>query len=117
MGLISRVSSRTYREITTMPAYHSELECPQSLGNMAFMPLKNEGNIRGNAPIMRVTSADDQDIIDDVLKYFKPNVFFASFDFHTNVDRTFVYGILYVQECLRALNRCKTADEATKALY
>jgi len=103
-----------------MPAYHSELVCNQSLGNMAFMPLKNEGNIRGNAPMMQVNSSDPEasrDIIDDVLKYFKPNVFFATFDFNNDVDRTFVYGILYVQDCLKKLNRCKNADEATKELF
>jgi len=103
-----------------MPAYHSELECHESFGNMAKMPLKNEGNIKGNAPVMQINHNDPEasrDIIDDVLKYFKPNVFFASFDFNNDVDRTFVYGILYVQDCLRKLNRCKNADEATKELF
>ena len=54
-----------------MPAYHSELVCHESLGNMAFMPLKNEGNIRGNAPLMQVNHSDPEASRDIMHAYFK----------------------------------------------
>merc|ERR1712110_1003987 len=115
MGLISRVSSRTYRYQSM--AYHSDLKEDRSFGtcNMAWLPLKNTAQTRGNAPEIR--DQNEKDIIDDILYYFKPNVFFATYDIKSDVDRTFVYGTLYMAECLKALSRCQNADAARKQMY
>ena len=60
-----------------MPAYHSELICNQSLGNMAFMPLKNEGNIRGNAPMMHVNHGDPE-ASRDIMREMSKNGYVAN---------------------------------------
>merc|ERR1739848_678321 len=78
------------------------------------MPLKNPKGIKGNAPLAR---EDENDIIDDIIYYFRPNVFFASYDIDSDVDRTYVYGTLYLAECLKKLARCSNKAEAQKQLF
>ena len=81
-------------------AYHSEIQCERTFNscNMAWCPLKNPNNIRGNAP---AADEGERDIVDEILYYYRPNVFFASYDIESPVDRTYVYGSLYAQECLK----------------
>merc|ERR1712157_137601 len=115
MGLISRVSSRTYRPNIKKKhkmAYHSDLTCDRQFGsaNMAWMPLKNPTNIRGNAPIL-------PDSEHDIIGFFRPNIFFAKYDVENNVDRTYVYGTLYAAKCLKKIARCRSKDEAHKAMF
>merc|ERR1711990_255971 len=75
--------------------FHSEMEAPggRTLGNMALMPLrqtvKNAG--RGYAP-----ETQDDDIVDEVIRLFKPNILFKSFEMKDSVDRVLVYVTLYI---------------------
>jgi len=96
-------------------AYHSDVVCDVQFGScdMAKCPLKNTSGARGNAPVCR----DEKDIIDDILYYYKPNVFFSTYDIENPVDRTYVYGTLYLAECLKVCGNCKTEKEAGKQLY
>lgn len=97
-------------------AYHSPLTCDRDFGscNMAWMPLKNPKGIKSAAPQL---NDEERDIIDDVIFYFRPNVFYASYDIDNNVDRTYVYGTLYLAECLKKLARCKTKKDGQKELF
>lgn len=96
-------------------AYHSQIECNRQFGdcNMAWMPLKNPSNIRGNAPSL----GDEQDIVDDIISFFRANVFFQSYTMDTNVDKLYVYGTLYLAECLKQIHRCKNKKQAKSELY
>lgn len=49
--------------------------------------------------------SDDQsdDIIDEALTYFKPNIFFREFEIKGAADRTLIYLFLYITECLKKL--------------
>lgn len=76
--------------------------------------MKNPNNIRGNAPSL---PEGENDIIDDIIYYFRPNVFFASYAIDNNVDRTYVYGTLYLAECLKKIARCKTKKDASKEMF
>lgn len=55
------------------------------------------------------------DIVDDVLKFFKANILFRNFSVNNDVDRLLVYGILYVSACLQKMIK-KTRQEATSAI-
>ena len=44
---------------------------------------------------------DMGDIIDEVLEYYKPNIFFPAFDIKNAADRLIIYGILYVTLALK----------------
>uniref|UniRef100_A0A915DGC9 Uncharacterized protein n=1 Tax=Ditylenchus dipsaci TaxID=166011 RepID=A0A915DGC9_9BILA len=60
-----------------MPAYHSKFNesVDVQVGNMAVLPIRT--GFKGPAP-----RKDDQseDIIDEALLYFKPNIFFRQFE-------------------------------------
>ena len=60
------------------------------------------------------TGADD--IIDEVLGYFKANVLFKSFELKGPGDRTLIYLTLYITQCLGKLEKCPTPVEGMKAL-
>eukprot|EP01035_Chromulina_nebulosa_P017005 gene17005-22504_t len=91
-----------------MPAYHSrlnELKLEESCG-CALCPLKTE--IRGPASSL---SADEEDIIDETLNYFRANVMFRNFDIRGGADRTLIYLTLHgVQLLVKAE---KIEDKAT----
>merc|ERR1712013_590698 len=72
--------------INTMSGpFHSEMEAPggNTIGNMALLPLrqtvKNAG--RGFAP-----ETQDEDIVDETIRLFKPNILFKSFEMKDTMD-------------------------------
>lgn len=85
---------------------------------MALLPLKT--TFKGPAPrlgnylsahkgvsnpcVIEEPSPDD-DIVDEALKYFKPNVFFREFEIKGAADRTLMYLLLYITECLKRLQK------------
>lgn len=50
-------------------------------------------------------SDDGEDIIDESLAYFKPNIFFREYEIKGPADRTLIYLTLYISECLRKLQK------------
>ncbi|KAK9446513.1 actin-related protein 2/3 complex subunit 3 [Limtongia smithiae] len=86
--------------IPSMPAYHSTfLNEPDTrvVGNFAVMPLRTK--FRGPA----YPTADDYDILDEILDLFRANSFFRNFEIKGPADRTLIYGILFITDCLSAL--------------
>ena len=95
-----------------MPAYHTaQVQQMESIANLGFLALR--GNTKGPSP----KSSDDEDIIDDAIKYFKANVFFKSFVPENDADRLFIYITLWIQECLKIMQKTRTRDDAWKELY
>ena len=80
--------------------------------NMAILPLRTAA--RGPAPI---AGAEDIDIIDEAINFFRANVFFSTFDFQGGADRTLVVLTLFISECIVKAARCKTKDEGSKLLF
>jgi actin related protein 2/3 complex, subunit 3 len=52
--------------------------------------------------------AEELDIIDEALAYFKANIFFKNFEIKSDADRTLIYITLYISECLRVLLKVKS---------
>jgi len=98
-----------------MPAYHSSQKFEKSLGNIALAPLKSMTKFKGPAP--RLPPNEPQDIIDETIGYFRANIFFRNYEIKSDADRTLIYITLYIQECLKKLQRCSTKEEGRKALY
>ena len=46
-----------------------------------------------------------EDIIDEALFYFKPNIFFREYEIKGAADRTLIYLTFYISECLRKLQK------------
>lgn len=46
-----------------------------------------------------------EDIIEEALIYFKPNIFFRQFEIKGPADRTLIYLMLYITECLKKLQK------------
>jgi len=96
-----------------MPVYHSALNEDNSakvMCNMAILPLKTK--YKGPAP---QAPADQEDIIDEALNFFKANVFFRNFEVKGPADRVLVYLTLYLSQCLTKISGDKGSAE--KALY
>lgn len=60
--------------------------------------------------------ADEEDIIDETIKFFRANVFFRNYDVKGGADRTLIYLTLFVAECLTVCERIDTKAEGEKAL-
>ncbi|VDN94992.1 unnamed protein product [Brugia pahangi] len=92
-------------------AYHSKFtDVTVVVGNMAVLPIRS--SIKGPAP--RID--DGEDIIDEALAYFKPNIFFREFEIKSPADRTLIYLTLYISECLRKLQKSSNKSQAVKDL-
>lgn len=72
-------------------------------------------------PVQGVTPGDivegDLDIVDEALAYFKANVFFKTYEIHSDADRVLIYLTLYISECLKKLQRCQSAEQGLQEMY
>lgn len=70
--------------------------------------------------LMRFTRAraraDEEDIIDETLYFFKANVLFRNFEVKGPADRILVYLTLYITECLKRIESAPSRAEATRSL-
>ncbi|KAG7822202.1 hypothetical protein KL919_000113 [Ogataea angusta] len=101
--------------ISNTQAYHSTFLADESqdtrlVGNFAVLPLRT----RFKGPAYPASS--DYDIIDEVLDLFRANSFFKNFEIKGPADRTLIYGILFVSQCLNALNASTSQNEAVRVL-
>lgn len=96
-----------------MPSYHStflaEEDGLRSVSSMALLPLRT--NTRGPAILTQ-----SYDIADETLDLFRANTFFRNFEIRGTSDRTLIYGILYITQCLCALNANMPKQEAVRVL-
>ena len=60
--------------------------------------------------------AGKEDIIDEVLFFFKANVLFRNFEVRGSADRLLVYLTLYVTECLKRVEAAPSKADAVRAL-
>jgi actin related protein 2/3 complex subunit 3 len=65
---------------------------------------------------LHAASAGEDDIIDEVLFYFKANVLFKHFEVKGGADRTLIYLTLYTTQCLQKLEKSPSPTEGLKAL-
>ncbi|CAG2111710.1 unnamed protein product [Medioppia subpectinata] len=129
-----------------MPSYHSKLVCGKSVANIALLPFRTKfrGPIQSWSPTLQSPAGGDHhvvtngnghhngnglptppvtpqgpelDIIDEALLYFKPNVFFKTFEIQSNADRVLIYLTLYITECLKRLQRLQTREQAVAEMY
>uniref|UniRef100_A0A0N5AQC8 PH domain-containing protein n=1 Tax=Syphacia muris TaxID=451379 RepID=A0A0N5AQC8_9BILA len=92
----------------TSEAYHSKYSDIQAeVGNMALCPLRT--TFKGPAP-----KINDQDVIDEAILFFKPNIFFREYEIRGPADRTLIYLTLYITECLKKLSKCPSKVQAQK---
>lgn len=99
-----------------MPAYHSSfLETPNRygvIGNIALLPIKTK--VRGPAPV--ASEHDGDDIIDEAITLFRANCLFRNFEIKGPADRTLIYLLLFIQECLGKLQKLPPLQEALRIL-
>ncbi|GME67695.1 unnamed protein product [[Candida] boidinii] len=98
-----------------MPAYHSTFLADESsdnrlVGNFSILPIRT----RFRGPSYPCNS--DYDIIDESLDLFRANSFFRNFEIKGPADRTLIYGILFISNCLQALSPSTSEHEAVKIL-
>ncbi|CCG83910.1 protein of unknown function [Taphrina deformans PYCC 5710] len=95
-------------------AYHSSfLEDADTriIGNFALLPLKT----RYKGPSFPPQDQEAGDILDESLELFRANTFFRNFTIDGPSDRTLIYGILFISDCLARLNAKLTPrNEAVK---
>ena len=107
------------QSIKRMPSYHSKLVSEKSVGNVALLPFRTKfrGPIQ-SYPVVNGNDAEAQmDIVDEALFYFKPNVFFKTYEIQSNSDRVLIYLTLYIIECLKRLQRLNTKEHAHSEMH
>eukprot|EP00834_Sanchytrium_tribonematis_P000802 NODE_15_length_50561_cov_0.608081.p34 type:complete len:113 gc:universal NODE_15_length_50561_cov_0.608081:33401-33739(+) len=94
-----------------MPVYHSQFDGTkfQSIGGMALLPFQSK--FKGPA-----APTTEEDIVEESVISFRINCFFKHFDIKSSADRTLIYGILFVSECLSKLKPNMSQQEAYKTL-
>ncbi|TRY61104.1 hypothetical protein TCAL_11152 [Tigriopus californicus] len=99
-----------------MPAYHSSFHSSgvECVGNVALLPIK--GGVRGPVPLLSKT-APEPDVVDEALNYFKANVFFRTYEIRSEADRVLIYLTLYIQDCLRKLQKCTSQAQGQQEMY
>eukprot|EP00908_Phaeocystis_cordata_P025109 Transcript_7564.p1 GENE.Transcript_7564~~Transcript_7564.p1 ORF type:complete len:238 (-),score=47.53 Transcript_7564:325-1038(-) len=94
--------------------YHSNLEdaaqSAEIVCGCAILPIKT--TTKGPTPVVE----DGDDIIDEVLGFFKANVLFKQFQPAGPADRVLVYLTLYTTQALAKCVTCENAPAALKAL-
>lgn len=97
-----------------MPAYHSKYvgaSADEACG-CALLPLKTK--TRGPAP---PCDPSEEDIVDETIRFFRPNCLFRNFDVKGGADRTLIYLTLSMQQVIKEAERFKTRPEAEKAIH
>jgi len=96
-----------------MPVQHSKFNQNQcrAISSISILPLKTQ--FKGPAP---PGTANEEDIIDETMSYFKANVLFRVFEVKGTADRLMVYLTLYLSQCLRKITGKNKAD-ADKLLF
>ncbi|KAL7009884.1 cytosolic Fe-S cluster assembly factor cfd1 [Cystobasidiomycetes sp. EMM_F5] len=100
-------------------AYHSSFNEGanfNTIGNMAILPLKTR--VRGPAPAPADPS--EIDILDESLTLFRANSLFRNFEIKGPADRTLIYFILFISDCISRIGSPNAKHwntvEATKQL-
>merc|ERR1711975_210435 len=76
-----------------------------------MLPIKT--TTRGPAPLL---GDGEDDIIDEVLGFFKANVLFKHFEVKGAADRVLIYLTLYITQCLKKLEGVASKPDAVKSL-
>jgi len=99
-----------------MPAYHSAIPINgvKRIGNVAILPIKC--TVRGPGPCLPKDSPQ-ADVIDEALAYFKANVFFRTYEIKSDADRVLIYLTLYIQDCLKKLQKCSNKSQGQQEMY
>lgn len=82
-------------------AYHSKYNNAQIekvACGICVAPLKT--NILGPA---KTFSGEEEDMIDEAIKYFRPNIFFKNFDIKGPGDLTLIYLTVFISYCLKTI--------------
>ncbi|PWN23009.1 putative ARC18-subunit of the Arp2/3 complex [Microstroma glucosiphilum] len=101
-----------------MPAYHSAYNEDQDarlVASMSLLPFRSR--IRGPAP--QPVDPSVFDIIDESIDLFRANSLFRNFEIKGPADRTLIYLILFISDCLQKIASSKvgmTQIEANKQL-
>lgn len=56
------------------------------------------------------TKSDGEDILDEIIYYFKPNMLFKQYHVKGDADRTLLYLTLYIHHCLKKFKDKKQKD-------
>jgi len=99
-----------------MPAYHSAIPIAgvRRIGNVAILPIKC--SVRGPAACLPKDTGQ-ADVIDEALAYFKANVFFRTYEIKSDADRVLIYLTLYIQDCLKKLQKCSSKAQGQQEMY
>jgi actin related protein 2/3 complex subunit 3 len=101
-----------------MPPYHSsfnKVENLKTIGNIAILPFKSTSPNSKNAP--RCPPDMTEDVIDEVLRFFKANVFFNSYEIKGPADRLLIYLTLYTHQCLLRMAKATSKDGCLREMY
>mmetsp|Transcript_10348 Transcript_10348/g.20379 ORF Transcript_10348/g.20379 Transcript_10348/m.20379 type:complete len:175 (+) Transcript_10348:404-928(+) len=96
-----------------MPAYHSVFQDNEAeVIGMPILPLKTA--VRGPAP---QASGDDEDIIDEAIKFYRANVLFASYTIESPSDRIIIFLTLFISQCMKRMEKASSKQSGVKIMF
>ncbi|EGD82319.1 hypothetical protein PTSG_02984 [Salpingoeca rosetta] len=103
-----------YTKRFTQAAKQGEQLGFETIGGIPLLPI-HARNSKGPAP--RPSPDETTDIIDETIRFFRANVFFASYKIDAAPDRLMVYLTLFCHQCVMRLAKAKTKDDAAREMY
>jgi actin related protein 2/3 complex subunit 3 len=94
-----------------MPVFHSsfnDVEAETALG-FSLLPLRDD-----RLPREEGVKAD---IVDECIRLFRANVYFRNFQLEGGADRVLVYMTFFIHQCIKAVHKIATKDEAARQLH
>lgn len=99
-GKIESIGMASYSRLQAYHSSFSEDNDTRIVGNTALLPLKT----KFKGPSFPPEDPTQPDILDECLELFRANSFFRNFTIDGPSDRTLIYGILFISDCLTKLS-------------
>lgn len=61
-------------------------------------------------------NADNIDIVEEAITFFRANVFYRNFDIQSSADKLLIYLTFFINVALKRLEGCRTLAEGNKAI-
>ncbi|XP_059301815.1 actin-related protein 2/3 complex subunit 3-like [Lycium ferocissimum] len=114
---LSRPKSRVMMALTLSPlGYHSSFVDEEGITKACgcpLLPLKSHIN----EPASDTEQDTPLDIVDEVITFFRANIFFRNFDIKSSTDKLLIYLTLYINLALKRLEGCRTLAEGKRSIF
>ena len=100
---------------SSLVTYHSRFcndgQAYEKACGLDLLPLKSQ--IAGPAPKM---TTDEEDIVDEAIKFFRAQVMFKNFEVKGDADKSLIFLTVFIQKCLETIAKNQDPETVKKNL-